>query len=112
MKTYSIKWSKDASEELKCLIKYLVGKSGTASAGKIYDKLISKVDDLKNYPYKGRYVPELEKLGIVSIHELIVYPWRIFYRIDENNVFIISIIDGRRNIEEILFSKMNDRNFK
>jgi toxin ParE1/3/4 len=37
-----------------------------------------------------------------------ISPWIIFYKIGDKKIEIISIIDGRRNLEEILYKKMMD----
>jgi toxin ParE1/3/4 len=58
------------------------------------------------FPTQGKISEDLRSIGIVSIHEIIETPWRIFYKIEYDTVFILSILDGRRNIEEILYKKV------
>ncbi len=57
-------------------------------------------------PQRGRYVPELLDKNIREYRELIESPWRIFYKIDGNEVYVLAIIDGRRNIQDILIEKL------
>jgi hypothetical protein len=40
----------------------------------------------------------------------VIKPWKVYYKISENNkkVYILFVLDGRRNLEEILISKVID----
>ena len=70
-------------------------------ADEIYPGIKERVESEEEFPATGRVVPELIAIGVTEIHELIQPPWRIFYRIYQNEVKILSIIDGRGNIEEL-----------
>jgi toxin ParE1/3/4 len=50
----------------------------------------------------------LKNFGITNIHQLNINPWTIFYKVENNMMKIISIIDQRRNLEEILYKKILD----
>ena len=56
-------------------------------------------------PEKGRIVPELEFFHIRTYREIIESPWRIIYRIEEQKAHILAVIDGRRNVEDILLQR-------
>ena len=75
------------------------------------EKIISEFEErilsLKQYPKSGRIVPELERQGISQYRELIQGYYRIVYEILENKVIVHTIIDGRRNLEDILISKLS-----
>ena len=62
--------------------------------------------DLYLLPNRGRLVPELKDQGILQYRELIHPPWRIIYRISENKVYVLSVLDARRNIEDILLKRL------
>ncbi len=66
----------------------------------------SNVLSLKKSPMQGRVVPELLKHGITRFRELIQGYYRIVYEINQEAVIVHTIIDGRRNFEEIIFSKL------
>ena len=61
---------------------------------------------MEEFPEKGRIVPELRDHNIVSYKELIEEPYRIIYKILSEEVLVVSVIDGRRNVEEILINKL------
>jgi plasmid stabilization system protein ParE len=108
MKTYSLFWSNDAEESLNEIIEYIVGNSGIEMAEKIFNRLKKRVNTLKVNPLQGKIVQELKDVGIRQIHELVESPWRIFYKVGERKVYILCILDGRRDIQEILISKVID----
>ncbi|MCL2206704.1 MAG: type II toxin-antitoxin system RelE/ParE family toxin [Fibromonadales bacterium] len=102
---YIVNLTKDAEMDLDEIISYIANDS-LQNALKILNKLESKVNSLNRMPERGRYVPELLDKNIREYRELIENPWRIFYKIDGNEVNVLAIIDGRRNIQEILMDKL------
>ena len=103
-----ILWSQDAREDIEEIILFIKDRSGSEIARSIYQRIIERIEKLTELSKVGRKVPELSILGNHEYHEIIESPWRIIYRIDEKEVRIISILDGRRNVEEILYKKMID----
>ena len=75
------------------------------------ERIISEFEEnvmsLQKHPKSGRTVPELERQGITKYRELIQEYYRIVYEISGNKVIVHTIIDGRRNFEEIIISKLS-----
>ncbi len=65
-------------------------------ANKVINKIYSTIDSIKNTPYIGRYVPELNDK---HYRERICENYRIIYLISEklNTIFIRYIISGKQN---------------
>ena len=51
---------------------------------------------------------ELQDQGILQYRELVISPWRVLYRISEKNVFVLSVLDSRRNIQDILLKRLTN----
>jgi toxin ParE1/3/4 len=51
-------------------------------------------------------VPELAGIGLHLYRELLVTPWRIVYRINNDTVYVMMVIDGRRNAEDLLLERL------
>lgn len=51
---------------------------------------------------RGAYPKELLALGIREYREIFFKPYRIIYRIVEKNVYILLIVDGRRDMQTLL----------
>jgi len=105
---HEIIWSKDAGDELAEIISYIKNNTGKMTAKKIYTKIIKEVDKISENPEGRRIAPLLRELGINYIHQINISPWIVFYKTENRKMEIISIIDGRRNLEEILYQKMID----
>ena len=106
---YLVQWAAVAQRDLKEIIEYIEIDS-PGNALQILKKVKQKVSSLYTSPERGRIVPELQDQGIRIYRELVVAPWRIIYRISDTTVFVLSVIDARRNVEDILLDRrMTDK---
>lgn len=101
-------WSQDASDDLYDIIEYLKNKYGNAKATEVFEKIVQRVEAIEEFSESGRFIPELLNIGIRDLKELIETPWRVIYRTTNTQIQVISVIDGRRNVEEILYKKVID----
>jgi addiction module RelE/StbE family toxin len=104
-KTYAVRWSETSEKDLKGIVEY-IAEDSPSRAYKILTDIKEKVSDLHSFPGRGRIVPELQDQGITQYRELIVVPWRIIYRISEETVFVLSVLDSRQNVEDILLKRL------
>ena len=104
-KEYKVYWSEAAEEDLKAIIDYIRGDNPSAANDNL-GKIKRKVSNLHTIPQRGRVVPELGEYGILQYREIIVPPWRVIYRISKFDVYVLSVIDSRRNIEDILLERL------
>ena len=101
---YQVSWATVAQRDLKQIIDYIaIDNPGNAS--RILKRIRQKVSDLYAMPDRGRIVPELKEQGIHTYRELIIAPWRVICRISDTTVFVLSVIDSRRNVEDILLDR-------
>src|SRR4030042_3740038 len=103
---YNIIWTKSAEYDLNEIINYILSKDEINNAKKIYEKIKYRINLLNDSPEQGRIVPELQILKIKKYREIIINPWRIIYKIENRKIFILLVIDGRRNLEEILLDRI------
>ena len=106
-KKYQVVWSNIAENDLNNIIEYIADDS-PPNALKIFKRIKQKASSLSNFPERGRIVPELRDQGILQYREIVIAPWRIQYRISEMNVFVLSVLDSRRNIEDILLKRLTN----
>lgn len=102
---YQITWAAVAKNDLKTIIEYIASDSPD-DALRLLKKIRQKANDLCSMPDRGRIVPELKNNGIHTYRELIIPPWRILYRTSKTTVFVLSVIDSRRNVEDILLDRL------
>ena len=102
---YKIIWTHVAEEDIKNIIEY-ISMDSPQNALKVLKKIKKKASDLYTLPERGRIVPELQDQGILQYRELVIPPWRLIYRIAERKIFVLSVIDSRRNVEDILLNRL------
>ena len=104
---YNVLWTKIAEDDLKKIIEYIALDNITI-AKDIFLKIQEKTNTLECFPQKGRIIPELHDQGLTMFRELIVTPWRIIYRIADENIYVLSVLDSRQNVEDILLRRFID----
>jgi len=109
-KKYEIRWADVAEKDLVNIIEYIAHDS-PSQALKILRKIREKASSLYHSPERGRIVPELQEQGIFQYRELIIPPWRVIYRISGKDIYVLSVLDSRQNVEDILFRRLiNSKN--
>ena len=105
---YEIIWTNVAENDLKDIIEYIY-IDNHQNALTVLKNIKQSASNLYTLPERGRIVPELQAQGILQYRELIIPPWRLIYRIDERKIYVLSVIDSRRNVEDILLSRLVGR---
>ena len=93
-------WSPLAIDRASEIAEYIASDKPSA-ANKWITKVFSKVDQLESSPEIGRVVPEI---GNEQFRELIYGNYRIIYRIEKNQVLILTIRHGKQilPVDEIM----------
>lgn len=101
---YKVKWASVAKQDLNENIDY-IANDDIEIAKKQFLGIKESADNLQSFPEQGRYIPELFNQNIRKYKEIIITPWRLMYKIENEIVYILAVIDGRRNIEDILMKR-------
>jgi len=105
-----IEWAPDGVNSLNEILEYYKDNVDEKVADNIYSKIMDKINKLENDKIKTKQCQELKDIGIFGIYEIVVNPWKVYYKITDDNkiAYILFVLDARRNIEEILISKVID----
>jgi toxin ParE1/3/4 len=104
-RSYAVAWSETAERDLIGIVDY-IAEDSAARALDIFKEIRRTASSLRSFPERGRVVPELQDQGITQYHELVVGPWRIIYRIFQKAVYVLSVLDSRRSVEDILLGRL------
>ncbi len=104
-RSFRVQWAEAAVRDLEELISYIAADS-PLNAERILDKLEKRALTLESTPVRGRVVPELAHFGIRNWRELNLKPYRIIYRIDEDTVNVLAVLDGRRDLQDLLLERL------
>jgi plasmid stabilization system protein ParE len=103
--SHNVWWSDTAENDLVSIIEY-IARENPLQARKIFSELKKSAESLNAFPDRGRMVPELQNQGITLYRELIIGPWRLMYRASEDSVYVLSVLDSRQNVEDILLQRL------
>jgi plasmid stabilization system protein ParE len=102
---FRIEWAQVALDDLLDIYDY-IAEHGPANAGRVIEGIHQRAAALSTSPLRGRMVPELKKQGITLYRELVHDVWRIIYRCHDNIVTVLAVLDGRRNLEDLLLLRL------
>jgi toxin ParE1/3/4 len=102
---YRVQWTQPAGQDLESIVEF-IARDNIAYALQVLRKIQGAAATLERMPERGRIVPELAEVGMRLYHEILCPPWRIIYRIVGPTVFVMTVIDGRRNVEDILLERL------
>jgi len=105
MKSFEVIWTKNAEFDLELIIEHIKTDS-LDTAKKIFYEIKKECGTLYYLPKRKRIVPELQQIGILKYREIIHKRWRIIYKIDHQEVYILLVADSSRNLEDILFQRL------
>lgn len=94
---YQVNWSPEAVEDVEEIAQY-IEKDSPHYAQAVTDDIVAASRSLKQLAIRGRQVPEIED---DIYRELFIYSYRLIYRIKEQQVLIIAVIHGKRQLENI-----------
>ena len=96
----------DAETDLFDIYLYVARHDSTEKAARLLDNLEKTVLRLETTPLRGSYPPELERIGVLEFREIFFKPYRIIYEVKKTNVYVHCIIDGRRDLQELLQTRL------
>lgn len=102
---FRVHWTEQAVRDLEEIVAYVAADS-PGNARKLLKRLESRAEALDVAPLRGRVVPELARFGIRGWRELLVKPYRIVFRVGENEVWVLAVFDGRRDLEDVLLERL------
>jgi toxin ParE1/3/4 len=94
-----------AADDLEAFVD-TISRDAPGVASEAAASIVRAVNGLAQHPASGRIVPELEAHGYTTYRELVRPPWRIIYRISETSVLVLAVLDGRRNVEDLLLERL------
>jgi len=94
--------TKDAAGDLNELYDYIAAHDSPRKADHVLAQIEKTFSTLSKFPERGIYPKELLKIGIREYREVFFKPYRIIYRVMEKNVYVLLIVDGRRDMHPLL----------
>jgi len=92
----------DAETDLFDIYLYVAQHDSPEKAARLLNNLEKTILRLETNPLRGKYPPELERIGVFEFREIFFKPYRIIYQVIKKNVHVHCVIDGRRDLQDLL----------
>ena len=105
---FSVLLTNDSAHDLNELYDFIAGHDSPRKADYVLDQIEKTFSTLSEFLERGVYPKELLKLGIREYREIFFKPYRIIYRVMDKNVYVLLIVDGRRDLHSLLQRRLLD----
>ena len=95
-KVVLVRWTENAIRNLEA-IKEFISHDSSKRAGQWVNELFSAGEDLATFTRRGRIVPEFNK---ENLRELIIENYRLVYRVKTNQIEILTVFEGHRQLRK------------
>ena len=99
---FQIFLTEDAARDLEDLYDYIEWHDVPGRADDVLDQIGKALSSLSENPERGAYPKELLAIGLREYREIFFKPYRIIYRVVDENVYVMVIADGRRDMQTLL----------
>ena len=88
-----VTWAPSALGDIDAIAEY-IARDSPYTAALFVTRIFEITDRLQNFQLSGRIIPEI---GDQSCRELIYGPYRIMYRVEDDDVWITGVVHGARD---------------
>jgi len=99
----------DAVRDIEELYQYIARHDAPGKAQNVLTKIEKTFNSLSKTPERGVRPKELLALGIHEYREVFFKPYRLIYRIIGDRVYILLIVDGRRDMQSLLQRRLLEK---
>ena len=99
---FLVQLTDDAAHDLEDICDYIEQHDAPGKAEHVLEQIERAFSGLAKNPRRGNYPKELLDIGIREYREIFFKPYRIIYRVMEQNVYVLVIADGRRDMQTLL----------
>jgi len=99
----------DAVRDIEELYQYIARHDAPGKAQNVLMKIEKTFNSLSETPERGVHPKELLALGIREYREVFFKPYRLIYRIIGDRVYILLIVDGRRDMQSLLQRRLLEK---
>ncbi len=96
-KIEKIIWTDDGIKSFEDIVQYIANDS-IYYASEFAKRILSSIENLPEFPYAGRIVPEYKN---PDLREIIYQNYRIVYKISDDAIYLLLVIHGSRLLPEI-----------
>ena len=99
---FLVQLTKDAARDLEEICDYIDRHDAPDRADHVLEQIEKAFHSLSEHPHRGNSPKELLDIGLREYREIFFKPYRIIYRVMGDNVYVLVIADGRRDMQALL----------
>ena len=96
-KKFMVEWSESASNDLRSIV-FHIAKESKKNAKDSFARIKKESLVLESFPDLGKVIG--------GFRELVISPWRVIYRKENNKVVVVAVVDSRRDLEDAVWNRM------
>ena len=96
----------DAEQDIFEIYHYISASGSPLNAEKLLGELEQTIISLEHMPARGHMPPELKRIGVHGYREIHLKVYRIIYEIIGHDVFVHCVLDGRRDLQDLLRQRL------
>jgi toxin ParE1/3/4 len=90
-----VTWSASALADVEAIAAY-IARDSEHYASVVVERMLEAAASLATLAERGRVVPELAD---TSIREVFVYSWRLVYRVQPNEVTVLTVVHQKQHFQ-------------
>jgi toxin ParE1/3/4 len=106
MAVFDVLLTRDAARDLEEIYRYIAVHDSPGKAEYVLSRIEKAFSTLAEFPERGARPAELMAVGVGEYREIFFKPYRIIYRIMETRVYVMLIVDGRRDLQTVLQDRL------
>ena len=95
-----------AERDLALLVEYIAKRDLLRKAEHVLAKLTTLIESLAEHAERRVVVGELRAIGITQYQQVVRKPYRVVFEIQADTVFVLVIVDGRRDLQTLLQQRL------
>ncbi len=99
---FLVQLTNDAARDLEEIYDYIDRHDAPDRADHVLEQIEKAFRSLSEHPHRGNTPKELLDIGLREYREIFFKPYRIIYRVMGDNVYVLVIADGRRDMQALL----------
>jgi toxin ParE1/3/4 len=103
---FQVLLTEDAERDLDDILTYIAQHDSRRNAEHVLGRVLDVADRLSIEPTRSSTPKELSALGDQEYRQVFFKPYRLIYRVVEQQVVIYLIADGRRDLQTLLARRL------
>lgn len=103
---YRVVIGRSATADLDAIAAYITDQGDPDAALRLIDALTERIEMLEHFPLRGSEPKELRGGNRKGYRQLVHGRYRLFYQVRGDQVAVVLVADGRRDMEALLAARL------